>query len=122
MNVGIVGAGRQGWRRARALESSPDDRLMAVADRDAAAAQRLATAYAAATHDDWLALVARPDVEAVLVCTPPGSHAEIAIAALERGRHVLVEKPLARSAAEAEPIVTAAQAAFTRGVVWRGRL
>jgi predicted dehydrogenase len=117
VNVGIVGAGRQGWRRARAIESFPDDRLVAVADRDAAAAQRLADAYAAAIHDDWLALVARPDVEAVLVCTPPDSHAEIAIAALERGRHVLVEKPLARSVAEAEPIVTAAQAAFARGVV-----
>jgi predicted dehydrogenase len=117
VNVGIVGAGRQGWRRARALELFPDDRLVAVADRDAEAAHRLADAYNAATHDDWLALVARPDVDAVLVCTPPDSHAEIAIAALERGRHVLVEKPLARSAAEAEPIVTAARAALERGVV-----
>jgi len=117
VNVGIVGAGRQGWRRARAVESFSDDRLVAVADRVAAAAQRLATAYAAATHDEWSALVDRADVDAVLVCTPPDSHAEIAVAALERGRHVLVEKPLARSVAEAEPIVTAARAAFARGVV-----
>jgi len=117
VNVGIVGAGRQGWRRARAVESFPDDRLVAVADRVAAAAQRLATAYEAATHDDWSSLVDRDDVDAVLVCTPPDSHAEIAVAALERGRHVLVEKPLARSVAEAEPIVAAAHAAFARGVV-----
>lgn len=117
MNVGIVGAGRQGWRRARALELFPDDRLVAVADRDTAAAQRLAAAYGAASCTDWVALVTRPDVGAVLVCTPPDSHAEIAVTALERGRHVLVEKPLARSVAEAEPIVTAAQAAFTHGVV-----
>lgn len=117
MNVGIVGAGRQGWRRARALESFPDDRLVAVADRDAAAAQRLAATYGADTHGDWSALVDRADVDAVLVCTPPDRHAEIAVAALDGGRHVLVEKPLARSAGEAELVVTAAQAAFSRGVV-----
>jgi len=117
VNIGIVGAGRQGWRRARALESFPDDRIVAVADRDAAAAHSLAAVYAAEAHDDWSALVARPDVQIVLVCTPPDSHAEIAVAALESGRHVFVEKPLARSAAEAEPIVAAAQAAFARGVV-----
>jgi predicted dehydrogenase len=117
MNVGIVGAGRQGWRRARALESFLDDRLVAVADRDAAAAQRLAEAYAAATYNDWRALIDRAGVDTVLVCTPPDSHAEIAIAALERGRHVLVEKPLARSVAEAEPIATTARAALARGVV-----
>jgi len=117
MNIGIVGAGRQGWRRARAVESFPDDRLVAVADCVAASAQHLANAYAAETHDDWSALVDRADVDAVLVCTPPDSHTEIAVAALERGQHVLVEKPLARSVAEAEPIVTAAQAAVARGVV-----
>ncbi len=117
MKIGIVGAGRQGWRRARVLELFPDDRLVAVADRDAAAAQRLAAIHEAEVHNDWSALVDRPDVEVVLVCTPPDSHAEIAVAALECGRHVLVEKPLARSAAEAEPIVAAAQAAFARGFV-----
>jgi predicted dehydrogenase len=53
----------------------------------------------------------------VLVCTPPESHVEITVAALERGRHVLVEKPLARSVPEAELIVKAAEAAFARGVV-----
>jgi predicted dehydrogenase len=117
MNVGIVGAGRQGWRRARALESFPDDRLVAVADRDAAAAQRLAETYAAATDSDWRALIDRAGVDTVLVCTPPDSHAEIAIAALEGGQHVLVEKPLARSVAEAEPIMTAAEVAFEHGVI-----
>jgi predicted dehydrogenase len=117
VNVGIVGGGRQGWRRARALESFADDRLVAVADRVAAVAERLATAYDAESHDDWSALLDRNDVDAVLVCTPPDSHAEITVAALERSRHVLVEKPLARSVAEAAPVVTAAQAALARGVV-----
>jgi len=117
VNIGIVGGGRQGWRRARALESFSDDRLVAVADRVSMAAQRLATTYDAEAHDNWLALVDRDDVDAVLVCTPPDSHAEITVAALERGRHVLVEKPFARSAAEAEQIVTVAQGALARGVV-----
>jgi len=117
VNIGIVGAGRQGRRRARVLEPFPDDRLVAVADRDATAAQRLAAVYAAEAHNEWSVLVARPDVEVVLVCTPPDSHAEIAVAALDRHRHVLVEKPLARSVAEAKPIVAAAHAALAHGVV-----
>lgn len=117
MNVGIIGAGRQGWRRARALESFLDDRIVAVADRDVGAAQRLANAYGAKTYDDWSTLIAQADIDVVLVCTPPDGHVEMAIAALEHRRHVLVEKPLARSADEAKPILTAVQAALARGVV-----
>ncbi|MHB8490548.1 MAG: Gfo/Idh/MocA family protein, partial [Candidatus Dormibacteria bacterium] len=117
MNIGIVGAGRQGWRRARALESFPDDRLVAVADVDPSAAERLAGTYGAAPCPDWRALLDVQGLDAVIVCTPPDSHAAITIAALARDRHVLVEKPLARSADEAEPIAAAAERALTRGVV-----
>ena len=117
MNVGIVGSGRQGWRRARALESFPDDRLVAVADVDPSAAERLAGTYGAVPCSDWRALLDVRDLDAVIVCTPPDSHAAITIAALERDRHVLVEKPLARSADEAVPIVVAAEQALALGVV-----
>lgn len=117
MNVGIVGAGRQGWRRARALESFPDDRLVAVADVDPSAAERLAGAFGAVFARDWRALLDVRDLDAVIVCTPPDSHPAVTTAALERDRHVLLEKPLARSADEAEPIVAAAERALARGVV-----
>lgn len=117
MNVGIIGAGRQGRRRARALEAFADDRLVAVADADPSAAERLAATYGSVACPDWRALLDLGDVDTVLVCTPPDSHAAITIAALARDRHVLVEKPLARSSEEAEPIVAAAEKALARGVV-----
>lgn len=69
----------------------------------------------AATETDWRALIARDDVQVVDICTPGDSHAEIAIAALEAGKHVLCEKPLANSVAEAEAMVRAAEAARERG-------
>jgi predicted dehydrogenase len=65
---------------------------------------------------DWRALVARDDVDVVDVCTPGDTHAEIAVAALEAGKHVLCEKPLANSVAEAETMADAAKAARARGV------
>ena len=65
---------------------------------------------------DWRAVIERDDVDIVDICTPGHLHAEIAIAALEAGKHVLVEKPLANTVAEAEAMVAAAAAAATRGV------
>jgi predicted dehydrogenase len=65
---------------------------------------------------DWKDLVKRDDVHLVDICTPGDTHAEIAIAALEAGKHVLCEKPLANTVAEAEAMVQAAVAAEQRGV------
>src|SRR5208283_2423526 len=70
-----------------------------------AAARRLGWA---ATEKDWHALVKRDDVQLVDICTPGDTHAEIAIAALDAGKHVLCEKPLANSLAEAEAMAAAA--------------
>jgi len=65
---------------------------------------------------DWHRLLDRDDVNLVDVCTPGDTHAEIAIAALEAGKHVLCEKPLANTVAEAEAMATAAASARERGV------
>jgi predicted dehydrogenase len=67
-------------------------------------------------ESDWRALVARDDVDLVDICTPGDTHAEIAVAALEAGKHVLCEKPLANSVDEAERMTAAAEAAAKRGV------
>ena len=69
-----------------------------------------------ATETDWRALIRRDDVQLVNVCTPGDSHAPIAIAALRAGKHVLCEKPLATTVAEAEAMVAAADEAAARGV------
>ena len=65
---------------------------------------------------DWREVLERDDVHVVDVCTPGDSHAEIAIAALRAGKHVLCEKPLATTVAEAEEMTAAAQEAAARGV------
>ncbi|MFF8605930.1 Gfo/Idh/MocA family protein [Streptomyces sp. NPDC015346] len=109
----------QGWRTAgRVFDLPMRPVLAAVAGRSAAAVRAAADRHGwAAAETDWRALVARDDVHLVDVCTPGDSHAEIAVAALEAGKHVLCEKPLANSVAEAEAMVTAAEAAAARGQI-----
>ncbi|MCF3963635.1 Gfo/Idh/MocA family protein [Streptomyces fuscigenes] len=123
LGVGMVGyafmgaAHSQGWRTAGHVFDLPlRPRLAAVCGRDASAVREAAARLGwAAAETDWRALIARDDVQLVDVCTPGDSHAEIAVAALEAGKHVLCEKPLANSVAEAEEMVRAAEAARARG-------
>jgi predicted dehydrogenase len=108
----------QAWRNAgRYFELPVDVDLAVVAGRDparaAAAAARLGWRSATA---DWREVLSRDDVDVVDVVTPGDSHAEIAIAALEAGKHVLCEKPLANTVAEAERMAAAADASATRGI------
>ncbi|MFE7511105.1 Gfo/Idh/MocA family protein [Streptomyces sp. NPDC057540] len=125
LGVGMVGyafmgaAHSQGWRTVgRAFDLPLRPVLAAVAGRDAAAVRAAADRHGwAAAETDWRALVARDDVQLVDVCTPGDSHAEIAVAALEAGKHVLCEKPLANTVAEAEVMAAAAEAAAARGQV-----
>ncbi|MBZ4020739.1 Gfo/Idh/MocA family protein [Streptomyces purpurogeneiscleroticus] len=123
LGIGMVGyafmgaAHSQGWRTAARVFDLPLRPAMnAVCGRDAdavrAAADRLGWA---AAETDWRALIARDDVDLVDICTPGDSHAEIALAALEAGKHVLCEKPLANSVAEAEAMLAAAESARARG-------
>ncbi|MER7577650.1 Gfo/Idh/MocA family oxidoreductase [Streptomyces sp. NPDC126514] len=123
LGVGMVGyafmgaAHSQGWRTVGHVFDLPlRPVLAAIAGRDAGAVRAAADKHGwAAAETDWRALLARDDVQLVDVCTPGDSHAEIAIAALEAGKHVLCEKPLANSVAEAEAMVAAAEAARGRG-------
>ncbi|HEU4758795.1 MAG TPA: Gfo/Idh/MocA family oxidoreductase [Dehalococcoidia bacterium] len=109
MRVGIIGAGLQGWRRAPALKACADAGLAVVGSAHLAAARRLAAELDGCDAvEGWEAVVERPGLDAVIVCTPPHLHARISIAAMERGLHVLCEKPLARTLAEAEAMVDAA--------------
>ena len=108
----------QAWRVAPRffdLPLAPEMRVVVGRDagRAAEAAARLGWAESSA---DWREVVARDDVDLVDVCTPGDSHAEIAIAALEAGKHVLCEKPLANSVEEAEQMVAAAERAAAQGV------
>jgi predicted dehydrogenase len=124
IGIGMVGHAFMGavhshaWRSVHRFFDPPlVPRLAVLAGRDEtrvkAAAQRFGWAD---VETDWRKLIARDDVDLVDICTPGDSHAEIAIAALEAGKHVLCEKPLANSVAEAEAMAEAARRARERGV------
>ncbi|WP_432995747.1 Gfo/Idh/MocA family protein [Dactylosporangium sp. CA-233914] len=108
----------QAWRTVNRVFDLPARATMvAVCGRDEAkvtdAARRLGWAEAVT---DWRELIARDDIDVIDVCTPGDSHAEIAIAALEAGKHVLCEKPLANTVDEARAMVAAAAKARAVGV------
>ncbi len=90
--------------------------MAAVAGRDEAAVTAAAARLGwSSAETDWKALVTRDDIDLVDICTPGDTHAEIAIAALAAGKHVLCEKPLANSVAEAAAMAEAAEAARANG-------
>jgi predicted dehydrogenase len=124
LGVGLVGHAFMGAAHSQAWRSAPRffdlpliPRMRALCGRDAG---RVAEAAARlgweTTETDWTRLVARDDIDLVDVCTPGDTHAEIAIAALAAGKHVLCEKPLANSVAEAQAMTAAADRAAAQGV------
>ncbi|MFF0383065.1 Gfo/Idh/MocA family protein [Streptomyces sp. NPDC004286] len=123
LRVGMVGyafmgaAHSQGWRTAGRVFDLPREPVLSVlCGRDGAAVRAAADRHGwAATETDWRALIARDDVDLVDICTPGDSHAEIALAALAAGKHVLCEKPLANTVEEAEAMAEAAEEAYERG-------
>jgi predicted dehydrogenase len=124
LGVGMVGyafmgaAHSQAWRTAPHVFDLPlRPAMTALCGRDAAAVQAAAQRLGwASTETDWRALISRDDVHLVDVCTPGELHAEVAIAALAAGKHVLCEKPLANTLAEAEAMSAAADRAAEHGV------
>ena len=125
LRVGMVGyafmgaAHSQAWRTAHRFFDLPlTPELTALAGRNAEAAQQAADRMGwLSVETDWRRLVERDDIDLIDICTPGDTHAEIAIAALEAGKHVLCEKPLANSVAEAQRMTSAAGKAAERGVM-----
>ncbi|WP_332760508.1 Gfo/Idh/MocA family protein [Pseudarthrobacter sp.] len=124
LRVGMVGHAFMGTAHSHAWRTAPrffdlplEPQLTAVAGRNGdgvrAAADKLGWNSA---ETDWRRLIERDDIDLIDICTPGDTHAEIAIAALEAGKHVLCEKPLANSVEEAERMTVAAEAAAKRGV------
>jgi predicted dehydrogenase len=109
VGVGIVGYGIMGKAHAYAYAAAPrirdlpcTPRLRLMSGRDAAALTQAAHAYGVEdTVSDWRELVSRPEIDIVDICTPPGTHAEIASAAAAAGKAVVCEKPLASDYATA---------------------
>jgi predicted dehydrogenase len=108
MRVAFVGSGLQTRRRAPIVQQSKNDTLVAIAGTDQVSCEALAAQFGCESGADWRSTIERDDIDAVVVTTPPYVHAEISIAALEAGKHVLCEKPLSRTIDEAEAMLAAA--------------
>jgi predicted dehydrogenase len=124
LNVGMIGHGfmgaahSQGWRVAPRFFDLPLQPVMqTLAGRSAASTEAAAAKWGwNATSTDWRAVIADDDIDVIDIVTPGDTHVEIAIAALEAGKHVLCEKPLANTVQEAEAMDAAAARAAERGI------
>jgi UDP-N-acetylglucosamine 3-dehydrogenase len=109
LRAALIGCGNIGARgHAPAYAQIAAVELAAVCDVDETAARRVAAATGAEACLDYRRLLDRPDIHLVDICTPTDTHAAIALAALAAGKHVLCEKPLAPTLAEAQAMINAA--------------
>jgi predicted dehydrogenase len=121
MRIGICGAGVMAQAHARSYAAQPGVEVAVIVDPQLDKAERLAGQHGATASADFEALL-EPGIDAVSICTPTPTHAELAIGAMRAGKHVLCEKPIARSLADAEAMVAAAAESgvvFTVGQVAR---
>lgn len=119
IGYGFMGAAHSvGWRQGpRVFDLACPVEMSVVVGRNADAVASAAAKWGwAESATDWREVIARDDIDVVDIVTPGDSHAEIAIAALEAGKHVLCEKPLANTVAEAGAMAEAASRAAARGV------
>ena len=127
LNIGLVGYGFMGRTHSngykRVNDFFPDLAHRPVLKAICARNEERRAAFAEqwgfeSTESDWRELVKRDDIDAIDICTPNDSHAEIAIAAAGAGKMVLCEKPLARTTKESEPMVDAVEKAGVANTVW----
>lgn len=118
VGFGVIGTGLFGENHALVYSRLPGVALVAVCDQNEQRAREVAERYGARAYfTDYRQLLADPDIRAVSIATPDFAHAEIALAAAEAGKHILCEKPLATTVAEAEAIVAAAARAGVKLMV-----
>jgi len=122
IQYGIIGCGVIGPVHAQALDELPNACLAGVCDIVPARAATLAATYDVPTETDYRALLSRPEIDAVCICTPHYLHAEMAIAAARAGKQVFCEKPMAVHPAEMTAMITAAEeAGIQLGVCFQHR-
>jgi predicted dehydrogenase len=109
LTFGVIGCGRMGSRRAATVAAEPSASLIAVADVVEEKARQLATEHGCRPFGAPEELLSMEEIDTVFICTPNLYHAPLAIEAMRNGKHVICEKPLARTPQEAERMVHEAQ-------------
>lgn len=105
----VIGAGFIGLDHVKAYKSWPDAEVVAVAETNAVRADELARTFGIRAYGDYESLLASEDVQAVSICVPTGLHLPVALAAAKAGKHILLEKPMARTVSECDAIREACQ-------------
>jgi UDP-N-acetyl-2-amino-2-deoxyglucuronate dehydrogenase len=117
LRFAVIGAGNIAKIHVQALQQIPTAQITVICNRTEATGRALAESAGAAWEADYRTTVQRSDVDAVAICTPSATHAEIAIAAAQAGKHLLVEKPLDVTLPAIDALIEAARQA---GVVLAG--
>ena len=117
IKVAVIGVGMMGRNHARVYADLNDVELLGVADINLQAAQSLSRRYNAAAYSNYLEMLDKLKPDAVTIAVPTEYHLEVALAVIERGIHLLLEKPVARQTDEAEQIIAAAKKADVRLMV-----
>ncbi|MBZ0302645.1 MAG: Gfo/Idh/MocA family oxidoreductase [Anaerolineae bacterium] len=110
LRFGLIGCGRIAPHHAHAIQTLPGAELAAVVDIVEDRAYRFADEYGAEPYFEYKAMLERDDIDVVCICTPSGLHAQMAIDAAQAGKHIMVEKPMALSLADADAMIAAARA------------
>ncbi|QIP16212.1 Gfo/Idh/MocA family oxidoreductase [Spirosoma aureum] len=127
LRIGLIGTGFMGRTHSNGYNRVPNffpelaytPVLKTVCSRNAEKVQAFADQWGyESIETDWKAVIARDDIDAVDICTPNDTHAEIAIAAAKAGKMILCEKPIARNIAEGQKMVDAAEEAGVATTVW----
>ncbi|MFT7306694.1 MAG: putative dehydrogenase, partial [Candidatus Azotimanducaceae bacterium] len=107
VRLGVIGLGNMGTAHCRTIESISEIDLVAVSDIRRVRVDKLTERYGCAGYDDPFALIGSGRCDAVLIATPHYDHTSLGIAALKRGLHVLVEKPISAQKSDCEKLIKA---------------
>jgi UDP-N-acetyl-2-amino-2-deoxyglucuronate dehydrogenase len=122
LNFAIIGVGNIAAIHAAAIRGTPDAELVAVATRNPERGKAFGAEHGGTLYCDYHEVLKRPDVDVVALCTPHDLHAPMTIQAAAAGKHVLCEKPMARTVAECDEMIGACErAGVTLGVIFQGR-
>ena len=109
LKVAVIGVGSMGRNHARVYADLDQVQLVAVADSNAQAVEKVARKYNTKAYTNFLEVLNDPTIDAVSIAVPTSMHKEVALAALQKGKHVLLEKPIASTESEAQEIIACAK-------------